>query len=83
MKYRHMDGFRFEADNARQACEILWQSMFDPNDTIEEWMAGSSKRAAIWNGSQIRTDSCENHFADLIAAGFIIPEDDGENSGGN
>ena len=56
--------------------------MFDPNDTIEEWMEGSSQRAGIWNGSRIRTDTCENHFADLIAAGFIIPENE-EDSGQN
>ena len=34
-------------------------------------MRGSAKRAAMWDGSVIRTCSPEAHVEDLIAAGFL------------
>lgn len=71
MQYRTQDGELLEAESLRQLAEILWQSKFDPEPTLEEWMAGSARRAAMYNGSVIRTCSPEAHVEDLIRAGFI------------
>lgn len=71
MQYRTQDGELLEAESPRQLAEILWQSKFDPEPTLEEWMAGSTRRAAMYNGSVIRTCSPEAHVEDLIRAGFI------------
>lgn len=73
MKYRYMDGFEFEADNPQEAAEKLWASKFVPEPTIEEWMAGMAKRAQMWDGSIIRTDSVENLISDLISCNFMKP----------
>lgn len=71
MKYRHSDGFTFEADTPEQAAQILWKSMFIPNDTIEEWMHGSSMRAGERNGVTLRTDTVEHHIEDMLRAGWL------------
>lgn len=71
MKYQTQDGKLLEAESLRQLAEALWQSKFDPEPTLEEWMAGSARRAAIYDGSVIRTCSPEAHVEDLIRAGFL------------
>ncbi len=73
MKYQTQDGKLLEAESLRQLAEALWQSKFDPEPTLEEWMAGSARRAAIYDGSVIRTCSPEAHVEDLIRAGFVTP----------
>ena len=60
-----------EADGLRHLAEILWQTKFNPEPTIDEWMSGSARRAAMWDGSVIRTVSPEAHVEDLLANGFI------------
>lgn len=75
MKYRAMDGYELEAESLQQVAEKLWQSMLNPDATLEEWMAGSARRAAIYNGSVISTASVEEHVRDLIRAGFVTPLD--------
>lgn len=45
----------------------------NPDATLEEWMAGSARRAAIYNGSVISTASVEEHVRDLIRTGFVTP----------
>lgn len=57
MKFRTQDGEVLEAESLRQLAEILWQTKFIPEPTLEEWMRGSAKRAAMWDGSVIRTCS--------------------------
>ena len=76
MKFVAMDGYKIEAEDYQELAEKLWQSMFIPDDTIEEWMAGSAKRANIYNGSKIRTDSIEHHIEDLLATGFVSKVED-------
>lgn len=71
MKYRAMDGYEIEAKDYNELAEKLWQSMFIPDDNIEDWMRNSAKRAAIYNESVIRTDTVEHHIEDLISKGFI------------
>lgn len=71
MKYQTQDGKLLEAESLRQLAEALWQSKFDPEPTLEEWMAGSARRAAIYDGSVIRTCSPEAHVEDLIRAGYV------------
>ena len=71
MKFRTQDGEVLEAESLRQLAEILWQTKFIPEPTLEEWMRGSAKRAAMWDGSVIRTCSPEAHVEDLIVAGFL------------
>lgn len=71
MKYRAMDGYEVEAKNYKELAEKLWQSMFIPDDNIQDWMVHSAKRAAIYNESVIRADTVEHHIEDLIEAGFI------------
>lgn len=73
MKYCAMDGYELEAESLQQLAEKLWQSMLVPDASIEAWMAGSAKRAAIYNGSVISTASVEEHVRDLIRAGFVTP----------
>lgn len=74
MKYRIVDtGEVLEANGLRHLAEILWQTKFNPEPTIEEWMAGSARRAAMWDGSVIRTASPEAHVEDLLACGFLEP----------
>lgn len=76
MQYRTQAGDLLEAENLRQLAEALWQSKFDPEPTLEAWMAGSARRAAIYNGSVIRTCSPEAHVQDLIRAGFLMRQDE-------
>lgn len=76
MKYRTQTGELLEAASLRQLAELLWQTKFDPEPTLEEWMAGSARRAAIYNGSVIRTSSPEAHVEDLIRSGFVTPVDE-------
>lgn len=38
MKYRAMDGYEVEAEDYKELAEKLWQSMFIPNDNIQDWM---------------------------------------------
>lgn len=71
MRFKTMDGMLLEAEGFQQLAEALWQSAFDPEPTIEEWMHSSAKRAAMYNGSVIRTESPTAHVEDLIQAGFI------------
>lgn len=73
MQYRTLDGKLLEAESLRQLAEILWQSKFDPEPTLEQWMAGSARRAAMYDGSVIRTCSPEAHVQDLIGAGYVTP----------
>lgn len=73
MRYRTQDGELLEAVSLRQLAEMLWQTKFDPEPTLEQWMAGSARRAAMYDGSVIRTCSPEAHVEDLIRAGFVTP----------
>lgn len=71
MQYQIQDGKLLEAASLRQLAEVLWRNKFDPEPTLEAWMAGSARRAAIFDGSVIRTCNPEAHVEDLIRAGFI------------
>lgn len=71
MRYRTMSGEMLEAESLRQLAEILWQTKWDPEPTLEEWMVGSAKRAAMYNDSVIRIVSPEAHVEDLIREGFL------------
>lgn len=73
MKYRTQTGELLEAASLRQLAEKLWQTKFDPEPTLEQWMAGSARRAAMYDGSVIRTISPEAHVEDLIRAGYVTP----------
>ena len=72
-RYRNIDGKTLEADSLQGVAEALWQMMLVPPPTLEEWMEGSARRAANWNGSAVRTSSPEEHVQDLIAAGLLAP----------
>lgn len=71
MKYRTLDGKVLEARDQAALGQALWQGSFLPEPTLEDWMAASARRALVYNGSQIRTDSVEHHVQDLVAAGFL------------
>ena len=71
MKFRTLDGEVLEADSFRHLAEQLWQTKFIPEPTLDEWMRASAKRAAMFNGSVIRTGTPEMHIEDLIKAGFL------------
>ena len=73
MKFMTVDGQVLEAESLRQLAEILWQTKWDPEPTLEEWMVGSAKRAAMYNDSVIRIVSPEAHVEDLIREGFLTP----------
>ena len=68
-----MDGYELEAENYREVGEKLWQSMFSPDDSIEEWMVNSAMRATLYGDYRLRTDTVEHHVEDLIKAGFVSP----------
>ncbi len=71
MKYKTLNDKIVEGNSHREVAEALWQLMMTPEPTLEEWMAGSARRAKEWDGSQIRTSSPEEHVEDLISAGFL------------
>ena len=72
MKYKVTDtGEVLEAEDLRHLAEALWQTKWDPEPTIEEWMAESARRCAMWDNSVIRTVSPEAHVEDLLACGFL------------
>lgn len=71
MKIRTLEGETLEAPSLQRLAEILWQGKFNSEPDIESWMAASARRAAMWNGSVIRTTSPAEHVADLIAAGIL------------
>jgi hypothetical protein len=72
-RYKTFDGKTLEAGSLRGIAEALRRGKFTPEDTPEAWMAGSAKRAEMWNGSVIRTSSPEDHVWDLIDAGLLKP----------
>lgn len=72
MKYQMLDEEAFEAANHEEAAHVLWQMMFIPEPTIEEWMLGSAKRAKMWNGADVPVGSLEEHVEGLIKAGIIF-----------
>lgn len=76
MKYRTQDGELLEAESLRQLAEVLWRTKFDPEPTLDAWMAGSARRAAMYDGSVIRTADPEAHVEDLIQAGYVTPVPD-------
>ena len=47
MRFKTMDGMLLEAEGFQQLAEALWQSAFDPEPTIEEWMRSSAKRLSL------------------------------------
>ena len=51
--------------------EMMWQTSFDPNDTMEEYMEEVAKRARMQNGSDVRHDTVDNFVEDLVEAGFL------------
>lgn len=71
MRYRTQDGEVLEATSLQQLAEILWQTQRMPEPTMEDWMRGSARRAAIMDGSVIRTCDPVSHVEDLIRAGYI------------
>lgn len=71
MKVRTQVGEVLEASSLRQLAELLWQTKFIPEATIEEWVEGSARRAAQWDGSVLSTSSPEAHVEDLIRKGFL------------
>lgn len=71
MKYRTLDGAEFTASSYTELAQALWKSQFVPPPTLEEWMAGSAERAALWNGAALRVDSVDHHIEDMLAAGLI------------
>jgi hypothetical protein len=79
MKYQFIsDGYIFEADTPRQACERIWHSMkFQFDKSVEDWMLSNAKACEAWCGKKFRTDSLENHFTDLLRHKIIeeIPAD--------
>jgi hypothetical protein len=64
-----------EAESLRGLAEALWHEMLVPDPTLEDWMAGSARRANMWNGAIVRTSSPEDHVRDLIEAGLLTPVD--------
>ena len=76
MRYRTEAGEVLEAESLRQLAEILWQTKWDPEPTLEEWMQASAKRAAVYDGSIVRTSSPEEHVEDLIRIGVVSPVDE-------
>ena len=71
MKFMTVDGQVLEAESLRHLAEVIWQSSFAQADTLEEWMRGSAKRAAMFDGSVIRTESPEAHVEDLLSRGYV------------
>ena len=71
MKVQSLDSKVYEAANVKELATALWQSKFDPEPTIQEWMQGSASRAEAWNGAALRTDSEEHHIEDMLSAGLL------------
>ena len=72
MEFITLNGKTLKAENFQGAAIALWQMMLVPEPTLEEWMAGSAKRALEWDGSIIRTSSPQEHIQDLITAGLLV-----------
>lgn len=51
MKYRTESGELLEAANLRQLAEVLWQTKWNPEPTLEEWMRASAQRCAVYDGA--------------------------------
>lgn len=73
MKYRTEAGELLEAASLRQLAERLWQTKWEPEPTLEEWMHASARRCAIYDGSVTRTTTPEEHVEDLIRIGVVTP----------
>ena len=73
MKYLIETGEQLEAASLRQLAEILWQTKWNPEPTLEEWMKASAHRCAVYDGSIVRTTSPEEHVEDLIRVGVVTP----------
>lgn len=73
MKYRTEAGELLEAASLRQLAEILWQTKWNPEPTLEEWMQASARRCAVYDGSPVRVTTPEEHVEDLIRLGVVTP----------
>ena len=73
MKYRTESGELLEAANLRQLAELLWQTKWNPEPTLEEWMRASAQRCAVYDGSVVRVTTPEEHVEDLIRLGVVTP----------
>lgn len=73
MKYRTESGEVLEAASLRQLAEVLWQTKWIPEATLEEWMRESARRCAIYDGSVVRVTTPEEHVEDLIRLGVVTP----------
>lgn len=73
MIYRFPDDDKtFVASSHIELATLLWQSAFDPQSTLEEWMLAFSNRAYLWNDAVLRTDSADHLISDMLAAGLIV-----------
>ena len=66
MKIRTLDNKIFEGKDAQEICEMLWKSMFMPDENFELWMEGSARRAKNWNGALISCVNAQEHLDGLI-----------------
>ena len=66
MKIESIDGVVFTGVDASDICRQIWRGSFVFDKTFKDWMRISSYHANQWNGALVRTDTAENHLADLI-----------------
>ena len=73
MKYKTLNGKVVEGETPRDIAKALRAMMLVPDAGLEEWMAGSAKRAKDWSGAEVSAASPEEHIRDLVAAGMLEP----------
>lgn len=71
LEYKTMDGKIFKGETAEDLATALWKSKFIPEPTLQDWMQESAKKAAMWDGTVVRTKDIETHIEDLIRFGFL------------
>lgn len=62
-----------EADGLRHLAEVMWQTKFNPEPTLEEWMLASARRMKMWDGTEVSVESPEAHVRGLVDIGFVVP----------
>lgn len=72
MQLKFIDGYTFTAPTKQAACEAIWHSMrFTLYDSLTDWMQANAKVIQNAYGVSLRTDSPDNHFADMVSHGIL------------
>lgn len=70
-KYQTQDGAFFDAANPQELVEQLRFDSRTESEDVADFMEQTARRCKMYNRAVIRTSSCEDFVADLMAADYV------------